>query len=804
MNFRFLFYVLLMSASFMLLNYFSSPAKKTPPPQESSQSSELPPLQLETLSPQSLPLVPLYTSVDSTEPVATSFMVSPGHYLAFPWQHNQPPTLLYARKTDGTLEEISRIVDAKTKDSLLFYSSRSHPKLDVVSLPTIKALPVQLLSFPTPNEPRVNAAEYNDGRLMFPAQSPTTPAIVLFKVSGTYLPAGLYQSENSAFIPFDQLTEYGPLTRYTQYETRETQLAKEAFYVLENATMQVVFSTVGGAIAEVNLPFRSAHFPQAVVLPIQFDRIIKKSYPKNALFPLFPYWTIDQTTNKPVQKQPTAGDYYPLLRRGIAQTATSPGYRAPPKSYAFATLSDDFDTAHATYRVRRFTRQSIEFELSLPNRRIVKTYRLPSQEAPYSLLASIQVEGDARGLWISSGVPEVELISGSPAPALRYSRVQGGRLGVHKASLPKIANSLGGFQPNWVANSNGYFSLIFDPLTEIGTATETTLVPGDSDPTRLSMIDPESPPYPANKYPGYQFLLPLINTNAPTHFRLFLGPLDNATLKKVDAIYTDPVTGYTPNYSGAKSFHGWFSFISEPFAKFLFVIMDFFHRLTHSWGFSIILLTLFLRLMMYPLNAWSIKSTLKLQEVGPEMQKLQAKYKNDPKRAQLEMMQFYREHKINPFGGCLPLIIQMPFLFGMFDLLKSTFSLRGASFIPGWIDNLTAPDHLFSWATPLPFIGNSFHLLPIILGVVMFFQQKFNAAQSKKQGPALTAQQQQQQKMGTIMTIAFTVLFYKFPSGLNLYWLSSMVLQIIQQWYMMKRRQKKGLNSPKKVSKSRA
>ena len=192
---------------------------------------------------------------------------------------------------------------------------------------------------------------------------------------------------------------------------------------------------------------------------------------------------------------------------------------------------------------------------------------------------------------------------------------------------------------------------------------------------------------------------------------------------------------------------------------------------------------------MGTLNAWSIKSTLKLQEVSPKLQKLQEKHKKDPKKAQMEMMAFYKEHKVNPFGGCLPLIIQMPFLFGMFDLLKSTFSLRGDAFIPGWIDNLTAPDVLFSWDYPLPFFGTQFHFLPILLGIVMFFQQKMAAAQSKNKGP-LTDQQKQQQKMGMIMTIVFTFMFYKFPSGLNIYWLSSMALQILQQWYMSKRMKK--------------
>ena len=125
----------------------------------------------------------------------------------------------------------------------------------------------------------------------------------------------------------------------------------------------------------------------------------------------------------------------------------------------------------------------------------------------------------------------------------------------------------------------------------------------------------------------------------------------------------------------------------------------------------------------------------------------------------------------------------MPFLIGMFDLLKSTFGLRGASFIPGWINNLAAPDVLFSWNYPIFFIGNSFHLLPIILGGIMFVQQK---VMTKMKGGEMTDQQKQQQSMGTIMTIGFTFLFYHFPSGLNIYWISSSLLGIIQQWYTNK------------------
>ena len=122
----------------------------------------------------------------------------------------------------------------------------------------------------------------------------------------------------------------------------------------------------------------------------------------------------------------------------------------------------------------------------------------------------------------------------------------------------------------------------------------------------------------------------------------------------------------------------------------------------------------------------------------------------------------------------------------MFDLLKSTFELRGATFIPGWIDNLAAPDVLFSWTTPIFFIGNELHLLPILLGAVMYLQQKLMST-LPKDATQLTDQQKQQKMMGGMMTILFSVMFYHVPSGLNLYWLSSMLLGILQQWWTSKR-----------------
>jgi YidC/Oxa1 family membrane protein insertase len=256
-------------------------------------------------------------------------------------------------------------------------------------------------------------------------------------------------------------------------------------------------------------------------------------------------------------------------------------------------------------------------------------------------------------------------------------------------------------------------------------------------------------------------------------------------LKTLDKLYDDPAAHYHPEYSSAQSIQGWFSFISQPFSKFLYLLLELFYAISRSWGFSIILLTAALRLMMYPLNNWSLKSTIRMQEIAPKVAAIQERYKKDPKKGQLEVMNLYREQHINPFSGCFPILLQMPFLLGMFYLLKSSFPLRGAAFVPGWIDNLAAPDVLFSWNYPIFLIGTEFHLLPILLGLTMYYQQKLSSSLPKN--VPLSDSQKQQKMMGNFMSIIFTVMFYGFPSGLNIYFLSSTLLGILQQWYLTKK-----------------
>lgn len=567
------------------------------------------------------------------------------------------------------------------------------------------------------------------------------------------------------------------------------QFSKEEFFVLQNAYQMVVFSNLGGAIAEINLPFQSKENTESVVRPIDFDRLFKEDYAFQDHFPSFPYYINDGSGVKKVEET-VVGGYYPLLRRTLFNPRDKQDVRSPTSHYAFKVVSDATHPENKIFSLKRLEKDLIEFELIESDRKITKTFRFPKDtaQAPYILESTIKIDGDARGLWLTGGVPEVELISDNPAPALSYRLTKSNNKGVVESlSLPKDTLVSTSIYPDWVCSSNGFFGLIVDPLTDIPAGYRASRIPGVDDPSRLSVIDPIYRPYPADKYPGYEFQLPL--RAQTTHLRYFAGPLEDDILKMIDRHYSDAGTGYNPNYIGALSFHGWFTFISEPFAKFLFVLMNVFYKLTSSWGISIILLTVALRIMLYPLNAWSIKSTLKMQEVAPKVSAIQERFKKDPKKAQQEIMKLYREGGVNPLSGCLPLLIQLPFLIGMFDLLKSTFELRGASFIPGWIDNLTAPDVVFSWNFPIFFFGTDFHLLPFLLGGVMWAQQRFSS--SNKDKSQMTDQQRQQKMMGTIMTVVFTVMFYHFPSGLNLYWLSSMGLGIVQQWFMTKRMKKK-------------
>jgi len=746
---------------------------------------------LTPLSPRamdSFQIVRLYEDVELSKFATYSFKRD-DIFLLFGWKEHLPKEL-YLSSDDRRFSSVQRMdlrIHPESIGGPALYSLYGLSKMSIPYIPSDGSYPVHLVYFENDQVFMISGKTVGAKELQL-QQKPPKNAFVFFEYAGKITPYAFYEHKSNSLQYFDTLSPFDEYSILTFPEDRDLKLdySEQEYYVLENQYQQLVFTNLNGALAEINLPFKTEKNPASVVREIEFDRILANRYPQNDQFPQFAYHLPGREKGTKQLVQPKIGGYYPLLRRDIVAFETAAA-RLNPHFYSLNIFEFIDDPKSNLYTLKRFEKDLIEFELVQGNRRIVKTFSLPKnpEKAPYCLDLSIRVEGDARGLILGLGIPEIELISGNFTPTLKYRITRNQKSKVEKIKPPKDLVTFNHLSPDWICDGNGFFGIIVDPLTKVGNGFATHPVSGELAPTRLSLIDAQYQRFPITKYPGYAIHLPLSPKPGEMKLRVFAGPFDKEILAQVDSTFSNPRTGYNPDYASCQSYHGWFAFISQPFAKFLFIILNFFHTITHSWGFSIILLTLVLRLMLYPLNNWSMRSMAKMQILTPKIASIQEKYKKDPNRVRLETMNIYRKEKVNPFSGCLPMLIQMPFLFGMFDLLKSSFELRGASFIPGWIDNLTAPDVLFSWDYHIPFIGTSFHLLPILLGGLMFVQQKLSSA--SRSTSIDTDQQKQQRSMGNIMTAVFTVLFYHLPSGLNIYWITSTIFGIFQQKWITKK-----------------
>ena len=208
--------------------------------------------------------------------------------------------------------------------------------------------------------------------------------------------------------------------------------------------------------------------------------------------------------------------------------------------------------------------------------------------------------------------------------------------------------------------------------------------------------------------------------------------------------------------------------------------MLFLKRFIPNYGVIIIILSVLTKIIFYRLTHKSTRSMKDMQRLQPKIKELQEKYKDDKERLNKETMKLYKEAGVNPLGGCLPLLLQMPVFFALFNVLRNTIELRGAPFTL-WINDLSSPDVLFEFGFSIPFIGNEFHLLPILMGGAMVLQTKMGASPTGEAAPAA-----QTKMMSTMMPIMFTFFFYGMPSGLVLYWIVNNILTIIQQYYIHK------------------
>ncbi|UFS72181.1 membrane protein insertase YidC [Geomonas sp. RF6] len=254
---------------------------------------------------------------------------------------------------------------------------------------------------------------------------------------------------------------------------------------------------------------------------------------------------------------------------------------------------------------------------------------------------------------------------------------------------------------------------------------------------------------PANDVLVRDIASPVVSVNpgqaAGVSYNLFIGPKDLDVLK-VQGSRLEEVIDY-----------GWFAALAKPLVK----ILKYLYQYTHNYGIAIIIITVVLKVLFFPLTQKSYKSMKEMQKLQPKMTELREKYKNDRDRMNREVMELYKTHKVNPMGGCLPMLVQIPVFFALYRALMYSIELRHAPFML-WITDLSAKD--------------PYYVTPIIMGVTMFIQQKMTP----------TNMDPVQAKMMLALPVVFTFMFLNFPSGLVIYWLVNNVLTIAQQAYINK------------------
>lgn len=220
----------------------------------------------------------------------------------------------------------------------------------------------------------------------------------------------------------------------------------------------------------------------------------------------------------------------------------------------------------------------------------------------------------------------------------------------------------------------------------------------------------------------------------------------------------------------------------RPISNAVLALMTFLSRFIPNYGVIIIIVSVLAKLLFWPLTERAFRSMRRMQDMQPRMEEIRRRYKDDPRGMNEQMMAMYREQKINPVGGCMPMLVQMPMFFALFSALQSSIELRNAPFI-SWIDNLSGPDILATLPTSLPVIGNHLSLLPFIMGGTMLWQAKLTPSMGGS-GPQAAAMRQQQFLMRWVMPIMMTFIFYKMPSGLVIYWIVTTLMSIWQQTHI--------------------
>jgi YidC/Oxa1 family membrane protein insertase len=346
---------------------------------------------------------------------------------------------------------------------------------------------------------------------------------------------------------------------------------------------------------------------------------------------------------------------------------------------------------------------------------------------------------------------------GSGADVRRFVQYVGGKKKDEnpKAGTPLVLKE----QPVWVGLSGKYFTLLAVPQmasfkTTLSKAQDPTLF--ESDTIAISR--------------------PSIKTSKQTDaYYFYFGPKTNGELAKYDYADKNAFGLSGLNFERAADTSGILSWLEW----LLKAGLNIFYWMVPNYGVAIIFLTILVKALLFPLTKKGAIASAKMQELQPQMQELQAKYKNNPQKLNQEMAEFYKKEGYNPMSGCLPLLIQFPIFIAMYNLFNNHFDLRGALFIPGWIPDLSQPEAIFRFAD-INFLilhVNAIRALPIIYLVSQLLYGKYTQAATPQTGQNAT----QMKMMMYWMPIIFFFILYETPSGLLVYWIVSNVLSIGQQ-----------------------
>jgi YidC/Oxa1 family membrane protein insertase len=325
---------------------------------------------------------------------------------------------------------------------------------------------------------------------------------------------------------------------------------------------------------------------------------------------------------------------------------------------------------------------------------------------------------------------------------------------------PYLPASINQYQPepvDWVAAKNKFFVQLLVPAREnTGSAyrvlAQRKLIPGEQQNPALSPRKAEI----AAVSSAMVFPSMTIRPGDSLEFRLryYAGPKKFSILRLLGMKQEEVM-----------EFGMW-----SPVCKFLLKVLNTTYKLIPNYGVAIIILTILIRILFWPLTHKSTESMKKMQALQPLMMEIREKYKDNPQKMQTETMELYRKHKVNPMGGCLPMLIQIPVFIALFVVLRSAIELRFAEFL--WIKDLSEPERLLADILPIPL-----NILPIIMAVTMAWQQKLTP----------TADSSQQRMMMVFMPVMMLVMFYMMPSALVLYWTTNQCIMIAQQLVNKKR-----------------